>query len=232
MKDLFNIFREIRSFEKRTITMYGPPSAHEVYKYFTKHHPTYKIIPNKTIGVALIELPSQFEIYLAGSPMENMRYARKRAQKSGYVFKSARSMDHRDDILVINRSAEVRTDGEMHPEYLNAQQVDEYLAHNPELYGVFDKDNHLRAYIHTTLLGEVCLIARILGHKQFLNDGIMYLLVSELVKELITSYPEVKYLMFDTMIGASPGLRFFKKRLGFIPFRVKWKWKTTHYLNK
>ena len=228
LKDLFRIIREIRSFKKRTITLYGPPSAHEAYKSFTKPHPTYKIIPNKAIGVALIELPSQFESYLTGSRMENMRYTRKRAQKLGYVFKRARSMDHRDDILLINRSAEVRSDGEMHPDYLDAQKVDEYLTRNPDLYGIFDKINHLRAYIYVILLGEVCLISRILGHKQFMRDGIMYLLISELVRELVTSYPKIKYLMFDTLLGASPGLRFFKERSGFTPFRVKWIWKTTN----
>jgi hypothetical protein len=53
----------------------------------------------------------------------------------------------------------------------------------------------------------------------------MYLLISELVKEMITSNPPIKYLMYDTFIGANPGIRFFKERCGFIPFRVKWIWK-------
>jgi hypothetical protein len=56
----------------------------------------------------------------------------------------------------------------------------------------------------------------------------MYLLISELVREVVTSNPKIKYLMFDTLLGASPGLRFFKERSGFIPFRVKWIWKTTN----
>ena len=32
------------------------------------------------------------------------------------------------------------------------------------------------------------------------------------------------YLMYDTFFGASEGLKKFKEKLGFQPYKVKWKW--------
>lgn len=224
LKDLVRIIREIRSYERRTIKMYGPPMAYADFKLFTKRHPTYKIIPNKTIGVALIELPGQFETYLKGSRMNNLRHARTRALKLGYVVKRFKSLDHRDDVILINRSAEQRCGRLMSNDYVDDVAVNGYLTQYPDILGVFDKENHLRAYLNPLLRGEVCVLSRIIGHKQFLNDGIMYLLLSELVKILISDHPQIKFLMYDTFIGATKGLRFFKEQCGFVPFRVKWQW--------
>jgi len=206
--------------------MSGSPSVRYLFEHFTKPHPTYKVIPNKAIGVALIELPLQFDAFLKGSRMMDMRNKRNRALKLGYEFKPFTSLDFRDDIVAINQSAEQRDGREMPVDYLDPRLVDDYLSSHKNFYGVFDRNHHLQAYIHAEHLGEICVICRILGHKDFLKDGIMYLLISELVKELVASSPDTRYLMYDTVLGANPGLRYFKDRSGFVPFRITWKWES------
>ena len=78
------------------------------------------------------------------------------------------------------------------------------------------------------MMAIFCMVSRLLGHAKFLGDGIMYLLFSEIVKDVIHKkvlLGNPKYIMYDTVLGASSGLRFFKERLGFLPFKVKWRLK-------
>ncbi len=53
----------------------------------------------------------------------------------------------------------------------------------------------------------------------------MYLLITETIHEIIRvkrtlGYP--RWAMYDMYWGARPGLREFKRRLGFRPYRVTW----------
>jgi len=66
----------------------------------------------------------------------------------------------------------------------------------------------------------------LLGHKKFLNDGIMYLMLVELNKLIFNEYKKsgYKYIRYDTFFGASDGLKMFKQKLGFKPYKVKWLW--------
>lgn len=95
------------------------------------------------------------------------------------------------------------------------------------MYGVFDTEGTLKAYAHVPVCGEVFVFSRLLGHGADLDKGIMYLLISEVIREMI-NFKQAKgypcWAMYDTFFGASPGLRYFKERLGFKPYRVKWLW--------
>jgi hypothetical protein len=51
----------------------------------------------------------------------------------------------------------------------------------------------------------------------------MYLLITSSISNLIDSNINIKFVMYDTIFGASDGLRLFKKRLGFKPYLVKWR---------
>ena len=51
----------------------------------------------------------------------------------------------------------------------------------------------------------------------------MYLLCTETVKVLFNNYKNCNYLMYDTFFGATDGLKLFKKRIGFEPYKVSWK---------
>lgn len=49
----------------------------------------------------------------------------------------------------------------------------------------------------------------------------MYLLLMEIICSLIEQ-KAVNFLMYDTYLGAQPGLRNFKRRLGFSPYLVRY----------
>jgi hypothetical protein len=50
----------------------------------------------------------------------------------------------------------------------------------------------------------------------------MYLLLLEIICRLIEER-EVDYFMYDTFLGAQPGLRDFKRRVGFRPYRARYE---------
>jgi hypothetical protein len=75
--------------------------------------------------------------------------------------------------------------------------------------------------------GDSVVISMILGHADALEHGVMYLLVSEVVRATMdTRRPDGSphWLMYDTFWGAAPGLAYFKQRLGFEPYTVAWSW--------
>ena len=61
-----SIIKQIISLPKKTIEFIDDGETIEIlqlYKYFNKRHPKYKIFKNKTIGVMLLEIPKDLESY-------------------------------------------------------------------------------------------------------------------------------------------------------------------------
>ena len=54
----------------------------------------------------------------------------------------------------------------------------------------------------------------------------MYLMMIELNKIMFEEYKlkGYKYIMYDTFFGASEGLKKFKEKLGYKPYKVRWIW--------
>ncbi len=195
----------------------------EFFNYFTRPHPRFKIIQSKSFGVEVIRLrdfPS-FADYLQSINGKNSAayYARK-ALSRGYRLELIDRNQYLDDIYEINTSAEVRQGKLMQAPY--QIRPAHYDPHPDYLYfGVVDAQGKLHAYCWLMVAGEVALIITLLGHKQTLNDGTMYLLITRIVEKLF-SQPEVKYLTYDTYFGASEGMKQFKAKNGFKPHRVTW----------
>ena len=84
----------------------------------------------------------------------------------------------------------------------------------------------LVAYCDIGFFGEFSLVAVLLGHKKFLNDGIMNFMLIELMKLMFEKYQDkgYNYIMYDTFLGATEGLQRFKRKLGYKPYNVNWKW--------
>lgn len=79
-------------------------------------------------------------------------------------------------------------------------------------FGCF-KDSKLVAYIVGAYCGNMVAFSMILGHKEHLNNGIMYLL-----SEYVMAYSEVlgvKYCIYSLWSDGTDGLRQFKHNLGF-----------------
>ena len=91
---------------------------------------------------------------------------------------------------------------------------------NYRYYGTLDTTGRLVAYGEIGLWGNFAAFNRVIGVRN--NDGIMHLMVSEIICQFIED-GRFHYLMYDTYFGASPGLKTFKTALGFAPYRARYR---------
>lgn len=202
-------------------TLPAPEHIRSIYHYFTRPHPRYKLFQNKSLGAALIDLRT-FES--GQSFIDSLRTRgrapaeRRRALARGHEFRAIDRNQLVDEIHQINISAPVRQGRPMTPTYLDKQSHYQDLPYF-RYFGVFDIDKRLIAYCNLGLLGNFAMIDRVLGLRT--TGGAMYLLLTEIVLRLIEEN-KLDYLMYDTLFGARPGLRDFKRKLGFQPYRVRY----------
>ncbi len=213
---------EFKNYNTKTIEAFKT-----VYKLFNKRHRLI-VFKNKSVGVALIDLAAHkdFDTYIKSINGKNSAaYYSRKAAKRNYTFKEINRNDYINDIYEINTSTEVRQGQKMSDKYLT--KVEQYNNEPAYKYfGVLDENNKLVSYCNVGFYGEFALIAVLLGHKQHLNNGVMYFMITNLIAEIYDkSYKKgYKYVMYDTFFGASKGLQQFKKKLGFAPYKVNWKW--------
>ena len=198
-----------------------PDDVPATYRYFTRPHPRFRIIRNKTIGAALIDLgrfedaPAYFE-HIKGK--NRGIYHAKRARSRGYVFREIDRNAHVDDIHAINTSLDTRQGRPMDDSYLEKITHYDSLDHY-NYYGILNADGGLVAYAYIGRMGNFSALSQLMGLRN--NDGIMHLLIVEIVTRLIEQ-KRVRYVMYDTFFGTQPGLQQFKRVLGFEPYRAKY----------
>jgi hypothetical protein len=199
----------------------NPENIEKVYKIYTKAHPKYKIVQHKSVGAALVDL-TRFrnrDEYMGEFKGRNSAtsHARK-AKAKGYTVIEIDRNDFIDDIYEINTSLEVRQGRRMDASY--SEKTTSYRSEaNYKYYGVLNAEGKLVAYGELGFYGNFAAFSRVIGLRN--NDGIMHLMVSEIICQLIEA-GGYQYLMYDTYFGASPGLKNFKKMLGFQPYRAKY----------
>ena len=67
------------------------------------------------------------------------------------------------------------------------------------------------------------LLATVFGHRAHQKNGVVPLLIAGIADYIYANYPGVKYYVYDKYYGASPNLRRFKKKFGFAPCVVRWR---------
>lgn len=199
----------------------NPDDVEQSFKNFTRPHPKYKVFQNKSIGAALLDL-SQFknrkEYAQSIKGRNSAEYHARKARGKGYVVVEIDRNDYIDDIYDINTSTESRQGRAMDEAYRTKKTT--YQAEpNFKYYGVLNADGKLMAYSELGFYGNFAAFSRIIGMRN--NDGIMHLMVTEIVCQLIEAR-SCQYLMYDTYFGASAGLQTFKKMFGFQPYRAKY----------
>ena len=209
----------------RTRSNFQEHDYNDVYQNFNSLHPKLLIIRKKELGVALINLHAfqTFDDYLMSINGKNSAayYSRKAARRK-YYFSEIDRNQYIDDIYAVNTSAKIRQNKYMKAAYL--EKVSHYEGKgNYRYFGVINETGVLVSYCNVGFYGDFANISNLLGHKDYLNEGVMYLMISTLVQELMESEKGVRWLMYDTYFGASEGLRLFKHKLGFEPYRVTWK---------
>jgi hypothetical protein len=223
----FEIVKRCLTLPVINIRLWGDQQVRKTYEQFRSRHGRFFFIQRKQWGVALLRLPETPEMYLKGKDRQAVRTNRKHALTAGYQFREFQPLEHIDEILEINSSADVRQGRAMAKGYLEENALREYFRDAHPVYGVFDTGGRLCAYAHTPILGEAFMFSRLLGDARHLNSGIMYLLVSDVIT-IMTQHKSASgfplWAMYDTYFGGSPGVRFFKDRCGFSPYKVNWSW--------
>jgi hypothetical protein len=224
---MFSLVKQLLSLPKVTIRIFGDAKAREAFEYFTQPHSRYRIIQHKRWGVALLELPDTFESYIAGGSRELVRRKRKAAEKAGFSVGTINPLDHLDEILEINQSMPVRGGNKIRDDYVDRDELRSYFEQTGEIYGVWSREKKVRAYAFMPVFGEVFHFSRLMGHGDDLEKGIMFLLITTVIRDMIASkaqHGHPLWGMYDMYFGADQGMRFFKDRLGFKPQKVTWVW--------
>lgn len=213
--------------ERITIDCFGDNGAKYIWSYFTKRHPRLPIFRLKTFGASLREIPLNPEEIASGSQYELMRRKVRKAKKAGFTFRQIRPADHFDEIMEINGSATERNGSRMTDDYVDPVLVREEMERPGDWYGVFDSEDMLRAYVYVPIFGDAFVFWKILGHHAYLEHGLVYMLVHEtlaVMSERRRQAGSPLWGMYDMYIGGPDGLREFKRRNGFLPRRVDWRW--------
>jgi hypothetical protein len=185
------------------------------------------VVQRKRWGVAMLALPDSLEEYLSGGSRVLVRQKRRRALSRGFSFRAFDGSQHVADVLEINRSASARQGQPMPHNYLDESSVRRFCNAAGTMFGVFDAAGRVRAYTYAPVVGEPGVFVRLLGHAADLQDGTMYLLISEVIATYIAEKRErgnPRWAMYDTFWGGREGMAYFKKRLGFRPYRIDWVW--------
>jgi hypothetical protein len=199
----------------------NPENVEKIYKYYTKAHPRYKIFQHKSLGAALVDLTrfrNRDEYMQEFKGRNSTGGLAKKARAKGYTVVEIDRNDFIDDIHEINTSIEVRQGRPMDISY-QVKTTTYRSETNYKYYGVLNAAGKLVAYGELGFYGNFAAFNRVIGLRN--NDGIMHLMVSEIICQLIEA-GVYQYLMYDTYFGASPGLKNFKTMLGFQPYRAKY----------
>jgi hypothetical protein len=199
----------------------NPDDVRRMHAHFTKRHPKFRIVQNKSLGAALVELKryGSRDQYLDSIKGRNAgeHHARK-ARTRGYVVVEIDRNDFIDELYEINTSLDSRQGRPMDDAY--REKITHYSPEkNYKYFGVLNPSGKLMAYSNLGFYGNFVAFDRLLGLRN--NDGVMHLMVTEIVGQLIESRAYA-YLMYDTYFGAGPGLQAFKRMLGFEPYRAKY----------
>jgi hypothetical protein len=215
--------RDVALAPRVTIDLWGGAFAREAYEGLVAPHPRFRVVGRKTWGVALLPVDPG---YLRGGQRQTVRRQRNRALRAGHRYERFHAPDRIGEILAVNRSAPVRQAHAMRRSYTDERAVHAHAERFPDLHGVFGPDGRLAAYAFVPVIGDAALLNRVLGDAGRLDEGVMYLLVAEVVAALAAGGAgrPPSWLMYDMFWGAAPGLAEFKRRLGFRPHRVRWRW--------
>lgn len=210
------------------IEMSGDDGCRLLYSAFTRRHARWRLIQSHRWGVALLRVPDKFDDYLRGPDRSHLRRELNRANRAGFTFAPLDPVARFDEIMAIHRSADERQGRPIHPAYLNEETVRRYFERSADVFGVTDASGVLQAYLCLRTCGDVACVERLLGHVDALKQGIMWVLITGAIQELIgrrQAEGGPTWFMYDMFSGASPGMRQFKRWIGCEPYRVSWSWR-------
>lgn len=195
----------------------------DLYTYFTRRR-SFFFLKNKELSIACLDLNifNSFESYLnCFNGKNSAAYQYRKCKKRGYRFSLINPNSYIKDINEINTSKQMRGGYKMDISYqLPVREFE--ISHDYIYIGILIK-NKLVAYAYIAKPGDFYVFDQLLGHGDFLNDGIMYMLfLSFFENQYQTSKSKIPLVTYDTMFNTMSGIFKFKSDLGFQPHRVKW----------
>jgi len=215
-----------------------------VGKYLGEVVPADGQIVNARIDLRGLTYDSFIETVRRISKGNVIRDAR-RSDREGFVCRPFVRAVHVPDIVALNTSKDQRCGRPMRAEYLRSvEELGGAPKHPAELkappcpvhcdvwWGVFAPEpghrqgsvvtnERLIAYIDFRRVGSLSLYSMILGHGEYLQHGIMFRLHFAIMEWLCRREDPVtigvEQLMYAGMNQGGDGLKFWKKRAGFVP---------------
>jgi hypothetical protein len=210
-----------------TVSMFGGEYARERFRYFSSPHPQFPLIPRKSLGAAMIDLQGSYADYQRSKFRALAKRKLKSAKQRKYSYAKIDAVSAIDQIMEINVSRPERGGRPMPPLYFNRSNFEMIVREIGNAHVVKCPAGKIVAYALVPNIGDLWTLDYVLGHGDHLNSGIMYLLMANVIEEkfeLAKTASNPKWIMYDTWLGASAGLRQFKAVLGFSPYWVRWRW--------
>ena len=216
-------------------------------KYVTTGNPF-----RKQVVTAILSVPLSLDDYVRqmrkvhkGNALREVKKADKKEYKCGLF----QLQNHIVDFVEINQSKEIRQGRKMTKSY--HKNINDYGGlpdkilqikhsecplHFSQWMGIFKPiegykqgtllvGKKLVGYINLIRHGEIILYSSILGHGDYLNDGIMYLLNHKTVEWVIKletlEEKRLKHIMYAGYFDGTDGLQKWKKRTLFEPFYLR-----------
>lgn len=174
-----------------------------------------------TQPVSVMPLPSSIQEWAA-----EHRTARKRANAAdrlGYEVGQIHREEWSEDVWEINASLPERQGRPMSEGYLvrdPLSPLDPVVCPRHAVYAYGVLSNGLRAYTWVYRSGELVMFSTLLGHGDHLGRHVMYLLMRGALEHQVEVGPGTAF--YNRHDSGTPGLVFFKERVGFKPARVEW----------
>lgn len=210
-----------------TVGIYGNGYARERFRYFSSPHPRFPLIPRKSLGAAMINLQGNYADYRLSKLGRLAKRKLNSAKRLKYSYAKIDAVPAIDQIMEINGSRPERSGRPMAPLYFDRSKFETILGEIGTAHVVKCPAGRIVAYALVPNLGDLWTFDYVLGHGDHLKSGVMYFLMTRVIEEkfeLARTAGHPKWLMYDTWLGASPGLRQFKAVLGFSPYWVRWRW--------
>ena len=210
-----------------TVSMFGDEYAQERFRYFSSPHPRFPLIPRKSLGAAMLNLQGSYADYRRNKFRPLAKRKLKSATQLKYSYGKMDAISAIDRIMEINGSLPERGGRPMHPLYSDRSKFEMIARAIGNAHVVRCPAGKVVAYALVPNIGDLWTFDYVLGHGDHLNAGIMYLLMGNVIQEkfeLARTTGNPTWIMYDTWLGASAGLRQFKAVLGFSPYWVRWRW--------
>jgi len=157
-------------------------------------------------------------------------YALRKAEKEEFVCKPFNLLANIENMIEINTSKPIRQGRPMDSFYssedkyrkfykkFKEQSPDACPFHYDVLFGCFSGDKVV-GYIRLRRMGNFVQYAQLLGHGDYLKDGIMYLLHFHVMKWIFEN-TDAKYLWYSWWNRGKGGVIMWKRKVGFEPYEL------------